>query len=339
MNAPLVVVDNLEKWFPVRGSGLFAGHARLRALDRVSLTVGRGEVVGVVGESGSGKTTLGRAVLRLLTPNAGRILFDGVDITNLSRRALRPIRPRMQLVFQDPFASLNPRMTVGGIVGAPLTVHRRMGHRRAGRAERETAVSEALQLVGLPRGAAERYPHEFSGGQRQRIGIARALILRPDFLGAGEPVSALDVSIQAQVINLLLELQSRLNLAILFIAHDLAVVGHISDRIAVMYLGRIVELGPTRAVLSRPLHPYTEALFAAAPVPDPRRRGQRALLTGDMPSPIAPPSGCAFRTRCRYVLPACAGDRPAFREKQPGHFTACIRDDLTLGPSPQGSLA
>ncbi len=332
MNAPLVVVDGLEKWFPVRGSGLFASRARLRALDGVSLTVGRGEVVGVVGESGSGKTTLGRAVLRLLVPNAGRILFDGVDITNLSRRALRPIRPRMQLVFQDPFASLNPRMTVRGIVGAPLTVHRQVS-----RAEHAVAVGEALELVGLPPGAAERYPHEFSGGQRQRIGIARALILRPDFLVADEPVSALDVSIQAQVINLLLELQSRLSLAILFIAHDLAVVGHISDRIAVMYLGRIVELGPTREVLSHPLHPYTEALFAAAPVPDPRRRGRRALLTGDIPSPIAPPSGCAFRTRCRYALPACAEARPEFREKQPGHFAACIRDDLTLGPSAQGA--
>jgi oligopeptide/dipeptide ABC transporter ATP-binding protein len=334
MSAPLLSVETLEKWFPVRGAGLFARQARLRALDGVSLTVGRGEVVGVVGESGSGKTTLGRAVLRLLAPDGGRILFDGVDITTLSRRALRPIRPRMQLVFQDPFASLNPRMTVRSIVGAPLTVHR-----RGTGAEREAAIAEALELVGLPRGAAERYPHEFSGGQRQRIGIARALILRPDFLVADEPVSALDVSIQAQVVNLLLELQARLGLAILFIAHDLAVVGHISDRIAVMYLGRIVELGPTRALLARPLHPYTQALFAAAPVPDPRRRGQRALLTGDIPSPIDPPSGCAFRTRCRYALPACAGARPAFREVLPGHFTACIRDDLALGPSHQGAPA
>jgi oligopeptide transport system ATP-binding protein len=240
----------------------------------------------------------------------------------------------MQLVFQDPFASLNPRMTVRGIVTAPLIVHG-----RASRTEQDRTMSETLQLVGLPRSAAERYPHEFSGGQRQRIGIARALILRPDFLVADEPVSALDVSIQAQVINLLLELQSRLNLAILFIAHDLAVVGHISDRIAVMYLGRIVELGPTRAVLARPLHPYTEALFAAAPVPDPRRRGQRALLAGDLPSPIAPPSGCTFRTRCRYALPACAKDRPAFREKEPAHFTACIRDDITLDATSRGASA
>jgi oligopeptide/dipeptide ABC transporter ATP-binding protein len=334
MSAPLLSVEELEKWFPVRGNGWFGRTAKLRALDRVSLTVGRGEVVGVVGESGSGKTTLGRAVLRLLTPNGGRILFDGADITNLSRREMRPIRPRMQLVFQDPFASLNPRMTVRGIVGAPLTVHR-----RGSRAEREEAIIEALHLVGLPPGTAGRYPHEFSGGQRQRIGIARALILRPDFLVADEPVSALDVSIQAQVVNLLLELQARLGLAILFIAHDLAVVGHISDRIAVMYLGRIVELGPTRAVLARPLHPYTEALFAAAPVPDPRRRGHRALLNGDIPSTIDPSSGCAFRTRCRYVLPACAGDRPPLREPLPGHFTACIRDDISLGQQPPGGLA
>ncbi|MCC6718011.1 MAG: ATP-binding cassette domain-containing protein [Acetobacteraceae bacterium] len=330
--APLLSVEDLEKWFPVRTAGLFARQARLRALDGVSLTVGRGEVVGVVGESGSGKTTLGRAVLRLLAPNAGRILFGGVDITNLSRRAMRPIRPRMQLVFQDPFASLNPRMTVRNIVGAPLVVHR-----RGDAAERAAAITEALELVGLPRGAAERYPHEFSGGQRQRIGIARALILRPDFLVADEPVSALDVSIQAQVVNLLLELQAHLGLAILFIAHDLAVVGHISDRIAVMYLGRIVEVGPTREVLARPQHPYTEALFAAAPVPDPRRRGQRALLAGDIPSPIDPPSGCAFRTRCRYAQPACAAGRPALREISPGHVTACIRDDLLLGPSPRGA--
>jgi oligopeptide/dipeptide ABC transporter ATP-binding protein len=327
VTAPLLSVEGLEKWFAVPSGGLFRRHGRLHALDGVSFSIGRGEILGVVGESGSGKTTLGRTVLRLLAPNGGRIVFDGTDITTLSRRALRPIRPRMQLVFQDPFASLNPRMTVGGIVGAPLTVHR-----RGSRAERHEAVGEALNLVGLSPRAAERYPHEFSGGQRQRIGIARALILRPDFLVADEPVSALDVSIQAQVVNLLLELQARLGLTILFIAHDLAVVGHISDRIAVMYLGRIVELGPTRAVLATPLHPYTEALFAAAPVPDPARRGRRILLTGDIPSPIDPPSGCAFRTRCRYALPACAEARPAFREVTPGHFNACLRDDLTLGP-------
>ncbi len=317
---PLLQVDNLEKWFPVPGGGLFAPRQRLRALDGISLTLGRGEVLGVVGESGSGKTTLGRAVLRLIAPSAGRIAFDGTDITHLSRRAMRPMRPRMQLVFQDPFASLNPRKTVGTIIATPLIVQR-----RGNQAERAAAVAEALDLVGLPARAAERYPHEFSGGQRQRIGIARALILRPDFLVADEPVSALDVSIQAQVVNLLLELQQRLGLAIMFIGHDLAVVGHISERIAVMYLGRIVEMGPTEQVLSRPAHPYTEALFAAAPVPDPARRGRRVLLAGDIPSPINPPSGCTFRTRCVHAEAACAVARPDFREVAPGHISACIR--------------
>jgi len=315
----LLEVDGLEKWFPVAGGRLFGPRPRLRALDGVSLTMQRGEVLGVVGESGSGKTTLGRAVLRLLEPSAGRIVFDGTDITTLSRRRMRPLRPRMQLVFQDPFASLNPRMTVGSIVAAPLVVQG-----RGDRAERARAVAEALEMVGLPARAAERFPHEFSGGQRQRIGIARALILRPDFLVADEPVSALDVSIQAQVVNLLLELQQRLGLAIMFIGHDLAVVGHISERIAVMYLGRIVEMGPTDEVLARPAHPYTKALFAAAPVPDPARRGRRVLLSGDVPSPIDPPSGCAFRTRCPQAMSACADGRPELRPVSTGHAAACI---------------
>ncbi len=317
---PLLEVEGLEKWFPVPGGGLFGPRPKLRALDGVSFTMQRGEVLGVVGESGSGKTTLGRAVLRLLAPSAGRIAFDGTDITTLSRHRMRPLRPRMQLVFQDPFASLNPRMTVGSIIAAPLVVQH-----RGDRAARDKAVADALDLVGLPARAALRYPHEFSGGQRQRIGIARALILRPDFLVADEPVSALDVSIQAQVVNLLLELQQRLGLAIMFIGHDLAVVGHISDRIAVMYLGRIVEIGPTEEVLARSAHPYTAALFAAAPVPDPSRRGHRVMLVGDVPSPIDPPSGCAFRTRCPHATSACAVARPALRELSPGHSVACIR--------------
>ncbi len=319
MSATLVTVADVEKWFPVPGGGLFGPRPRLRALDGVSVTVERGEVLGVVGESGSGKTTLGRAVLRLLEPTAGRITFDGEDITHLSRRRLRALRPRMQLIFQDPFSSLNPRMTVGSIVGAPLTVQR-----RGDAAARARAVAEVLELVGLP-AAANRYPHEFSGGQRQRIGIARALILRPDLLVADEPVSALDVSIQAQIVNLLVDLQRRLGLAILFIGHDLAVVGHIADRIAVMYLGRIMEIGPAARVLTRPAHPYTRALLGAAPVPDPARRGRRAALAGELPSPIDPPSGCGFRTRCPIAGPECAASRPAMRDLGGGHGVACFK--------------
>ncbi len=324
----LLDVRDLCKWYPV--STGFAGgrHETLKAVDGVSFGIDRGEVLGLVGESGSGKTTVGRTILRLIPPSAGEIRFEGRDITRLSRRALRPVRARMQLVFQDPFSSLNPRMNVGRIVAAPLRIHGR-GDARA----RAVSVADALEMVGLSPRFAERYPHEFSGGQRQRIGIARALILRPAFLVADEPVSALDVSVQAQVVNLLLELRARLGLTILFIAHDLAVVGHISDRVAVMYLGRIMELAPTRALFAAPRHPYTEALFSAAPVPDPRVRRQRIILAGDMPSPISPPSGCVFRTRCRYVRPDCATTLPELREVAPGHFKACIRDDLALQAS------
>ena len=296
----------------------------LRALDGVSFTLAEGEVLGVVGESGSGKTTLGRTVLRLTPPSGGAIRFRGQDLTRLSRRALRPVRRHMQLVFQDPYASLNPRMSVAQALAVPLQVH----ERALGRDARRARIEEVLRRVGLPAGAADRYPHEFSGGQRQRIGIARALICRPDLLVADEPVSALDVSVQAQVVNLLLDLRAELDLSILFIAHDLAVVGLISDRVAVMYLGRIVELADTAALFARPRHPYTEALFSA--VPDIGGRRERILLQGDVPSPISPPSGCPFRTRCRYAESACAEAVPPLTERAPGHWAACRRPELSL---------
>jgi oligopeptide/dipeptide ABC transporter ATP-binding protein len=268
-------------------------------------------------------------VLRLLDPTSGRIEFVGQDITRLSRKALRPFRRRMQLVFQDPFASLNPRQTVGQILSLPLQVH----EPELSRGERRERVRAILGLVGLPASHAERFPHEFSGGQRQRIGIARALIVEPEFLVADEPVSALDVSIQAQIVNLLLAVQARMALTILFITHDLAVVGHIADRVAVMYLGRIVELAPTRTLFQQPRHPYTEALFRAAPIPDPTLRRARLSLKGELPSPLAPPSGCVFRTRCPYAVARCAETPPPLRQVAPGHSSACIRDDLNLVPA------
>ncbi len=314
---PLLRVAELRKWFPV-------GRAMLRAVDDVSFTIGRGEVLGLVGESGSGKTTAGRTVLRVYEPDAGRIELDGTDIAHLSPRALKPHRRRMQLVFQDPFGSLNPRMTVEQAVGEPLLIQgieRDRGARRA-------RVADLLGTVGLPAEAMGRYPHEFSGGQRQRIGIARALASSPELLVADEPVSALDVSIQAQVVNLLLELRARLGLAMLFIAHDLAVVEHVADRIAVMYLGHIVELADSRELCRHPLHPYTEALLSAVPVPEPGAKRTRIVLAGEIPSPVNPPSGCVFRNRCRYALPACGDALPALREAAPGHWKACIRDDI-----------
>jgi oligopeptide/dipeptide ABC transporter ATP-binding protein len=318
MSAPLLEVADLAKHYPISGGRI------LRAVDGVSFTLGAGEVLGIVGESGSGKTTLGRTVLRLTPPSAGAIRFRGEDITQHSRRRLRPVRRHMQLVFQDPYASLNPRMSVEQILSIPLQVH----EPSLNRAERHARIEDVLQTVGLFPEAASRYPHEFSGGQRQRIGIARALICNPALLVADEPVSALDVSVQAQVVNLLLDLRQRLGLAILFIAHDLAVVGLIFDRVAVMYLGRIVEIAETTALFTRPRHPYTEALFSA--VPDIGGRHDRILLQGDVPSPISPPSGCPFRTRCPYAEPACAEALPPLVERAPGHFAACRRPELTL---------
>ena len=322
---PLLRVENLRQWYRI-SRGFLRRRDLVRAVEDVSFEIPRGQVLGLVGESGSGKSTLGRAVLRLTEPTQGRITFEGRDITGLSRRALRPLRPHMQLIFQDPFASLNPRMTVRQIVAAPLAIQQP----GLDRSERDAKVSEALRTVGLSDQYADRYPHEFSGGQRQRIGIARALIMEPSFLVADEPVSALDVSIQAQIVNLLIEIKRKLDLTILFISHDLAVVGHLCDRVAVMYLGRIVEIAETRALFRQPRHPYTQALFEAVPVPDPTRRRQRIILKGDMPSPITPPSGCAFRTRCRYALPACAEAVPPLRETGGGHMTRCIRDDIDL---------
>jgi oligopeptide/dipeptide ABC transporter ATP-binding protein len=323
----LVEVAELCKWFAQPRRSLTHRAETIRAVTDVSFAIRRGEVLGLVGESGSGKSTIGRTILRLWEPTSGTIRFDGQDITRLSRRQLKPLRRRMQLVFQDPFGSLNPRMTVEAILATPLIIH----EARLSAGERRERIAGALAKVGLARHYAGRFPHEFSGGQRQRIGIARALMVEPLFLVADEPVSALDVSIQAQIVNLLLRLKDELGLTILFITHDLAVVAHSADRIAVMYLGRIVELAPTRELFGNPRHPYTEALLSAAPIPDPTLQRQRIVLTGDLPSPINPPSGCAFRTRCRYAIADCATAVPPLRPVAAGHLSACIRADLVLG--------
>ena len=307
-NGVLVEVRDLKKHFPIRGGVLSRVVASVKAVDGVSFAIRRGEVLGLVGESGSGKTTVGRTLLRLIEPTGGRIFFDGQDITELPREKLRPFRRRMQIIFQDPFSSLNPRMTVGDIIAEPLLIHG-IGKTPKERTER---VAELLKLVGLSPDHMRRYPHEFSGGQRQRIGIARALAVAPEFIVADEPVSALDVSIQAQVVNLLQDLKEELGLTLLFIAHDLAVVEYISDRVAVMYLGKVMELAPARELYRNPKHPYTEALLSAVPIPDPTVKRERIVLQGDIPSPINPPSGCVFRTRCRYALPECA-DRKSTR--------------------------
>ena len=321
---PLLEVSELRAWFELRRGVLGRRHGHVKAVDGVSFTVRRGEVLGVVGESGSGKTTVGRAILRLVEPTAGAIRFDGKDITRLPEAALREFRRRAQPIFQDPFASLDPRMRVERIVAEPLVVH----GLAANADDRRAQVAELLTQVGLSTDHMTRYPHEFSGGQRQRIVIARALAVKPELVVADEPVSALDVSIQAQVVNLLRELQRRLGLALLFIAHDLAVVEYISDRILVMYLGKVMEMAPAGELCRNPKHPYTEALLSAVPVPDPDRRGKRIVLEGDIPSPIDPPSGCVFRTRCPYAIADCARAVPDLREVSPGHFKACIRDDV-----------
>jgi peptide/nickel transport system ATP-binding protein len=334
-NGNLVELEDLRVWFPIRSGLLLDRHVGdVRAVDGVSLTIKRGETLGLVGESGCGKSTVGRAILRLYEPTGGKIVFDGQDITNLGENALRPLRRRMQMVFQDPFASLNPRHSVGRIVGEPLRVH----GLASGGGDASKRVRELLQVVGLPPDAASRYPHEFSGGQRQRIGVARALAVNPDFIVADEPVSALDVSIQAQIINLLEELQTDFNLTYLFIAHDLAVVRHISDRIAVMYLGSIVEVSPADDLYVNPLHPYTISLLSAVPIPDPvvERKRQPLLLSGDLPSPANPPKACRFHTRCPFVQPTrCRDDAPALRRLSSGHEVAChwaeqIRDGAIL---------
>jgi peptide/nickel transport system ATP-binding protein len=320
----LVEVENLKVWFPIKSGLVLDRHVGdVRAVDDVSFEIRRGETLGLVGESGCGKSTVGRTLLRLYKPTAGRIVFDGQDITTLGERELRPLRRRMQIVFQDPFASLNPRHSVGRIVGEPLRVHGLTeGRRSTGR-----RVRELLQVVGLPADAATRYPHEFSGGQRQRIGLARALALNPDFVVADEPVSALDVSIQAQIVNLMEELQAEFGLTYLFIAHDLAVVRHISTRIAVMYLGWIVEVSPADELYDNPLHPYTISLLSAVPIPDPvvEREREAILLPGDLPSPANPPPACRFHTRCPYIQPTrCRDEVPPLRPLEgSGHLVAC----------------
>ena len=321
-NGTLLDVRGLKKYFPVRKGFLRRVAAHVQAVDGVDLSVAKGGCLGLVGESGCGKTTTGRVILRLLEPDAGQITFDGVDVAGLDRSEMRQLRRHMQIIFQDPFSSLNPRFTVGGIVSEGLKVFERGQGRRAIR-ER---VAELLRIVGLSPDAANRYPHEFSGGQRQRIGIARAIALNPKFIVCDEPVSALDVSIQAQVINLLEELQERFGLAYLFIAHDLSVVRHISDEIAVMYLGWIVERGPADAVCEDPLHPYTRALLSAVPVADPSTHRERIPLEGDVPTPVNPPPGCRFCPRCFMRDDAvCPTQVPEVREVRPGRFVRCHR--------------
>lgn len=317
MSAPLLEVKGLSKRFAARGG------VSVRALADVSFEMHAGEILGLVGESGSGKSTLGRSVLRLLDPNQGQIIFKGQEITHLSGRQMLPYRKQMQMVFQDPFSSLDPRMTAGQIVSEALEIHRLIPRTR-----RPARVAELLRTVGLDPEHAPRYPHQFSGGQRQRLGIARALAVEPTFLVADEPVSALDVSVQAQILNLLQDLQEKLNLSVLFISHDLAVVEQLCHRVMVLYLGRIMEIAPAQRLFTTPKHPYTEALLSAAPVPLPGANRKRILLKGDIPSATDPPSGCVFRTRCPYAIAECAQIVPELREVAPGHLKACIRDVL-----------
>jgi oligopeptide transport system ATP-binding protein len=320
-NNVLLRVDNLVKHFPIM-RGIFQKQVgAVRAVDDVSFEVKRGETLGLVGESGCGKSTTGRAVLQLYRPTSGSVYYDGVDLTKLKGEELRKMRRKMQMIFQDPYASLNPRMTVGEIIREPLIVHN-----ISTESEANERVKQLLELVRLNPSFSTRYPHEFSGGQRQRIGIARALALQPSFIVCDEPISALDVSIQAQVVNLLEELQDKFGLTYLFIAHDLSMVRHISDRVAVMYLGVVVEMTTRDDLYYNPLHPYSQALLSAVPIPDPVAEAtrKRTILVGDVPSPANPPSGCRFRTRCPIAEAVCAENRPEFREVKPGHFVACF---------------
>ncbi|MCI0880336.1 MAG: dipeptide ABC transporter ATP-binding protein [Chloroflexi bacterium] len=322
----LLEVKNLKMYFPVSSGMLFQRTvAHIKAVDDVSFFVKRGETLGLVGESGCGKTTTGRCILQLYKPTGGQVIFEGQNLMELSSRQMRTMRREMQVIFQDPYSSLNPRMTAGNIIGEPLVVHG-LVHSKAEYRER---VADLLQNVGLNPYMADRFPHEFSGGQRQRIGVARALSVAPKFIVADEPVSALDVSIQAQIINLLEDLQNQFNLTYLFIAHDLSVVRHISDRVGVMYLGHIVEMADRNEIYVNPIHPYTKALLSAVPIPDPviDAQRERILLTGEVPSPLNPPSGCVFHPRCPIVIDECSQVFPELREVAPNHWAACIRAD------------
>lgn len=320
MNQNLLDVKNLKKYFPIQKGFFKSGTSFLQAVDDISFTIRRGETLGLVGESGCGKSTVGRTLLRLYEPTSGSIFYNGTDICSLDFRQMHRYRCKMQIIFQNPYASLNPRMTVSDIVGEPLDIHRLPRGK-----ERLERIHFLLDTVGLCGEHAARFPHEFSGGQRQRIGIARALAVNPEFLVLDEPISALDVSIQAQIVNMLEDLQEKLGLTYLFIAHDLAMVKHISSRIAVMYLGQIVELAESRELYRQPLHPYTQALLSSIPIPDPRQNKeiQPMVLQGDVPSPIDPAAGCRFRTRCPAAFSRCQNESPVFRELSPNHFAAC----------------
>ena len=315
--APLIEVRQLKRYFG-------APKQPVRAVDDVSFAIQPGETLGLVGESGSGKSTIGRTLLRLIEASDGQVLYRGEDLGAASSSRMRALRSKLQIIFQDPYASLNPKMRIGDILGEALSTHKLA----PGRAAREARISELLQLVGLRPEHASRYPHEFSGGQRQRIGVARALAVEPEFIVADEPLSALDVSIQAQVVNLLCELREKFKLTMLFISHDLDVVEYLCDRVVVLYLGRVMEVARTEDLFARPLHPYTQALLAASPKPDPDAPLAPIALKGDIPSPVNPPSGCVFRTRCPHAIPACADTRPPLQESAPGRFSACIRTEL-----------
>ncbi|MDB5878591.1 MAG: oligopeptide/dipeptide transporter, ATPase subunit [Variovorax sp.] len=321
IDEPLIEVRNLRKYF---GSG----KRPVRAVDDVSFAIRKGETLGLVGESGSGKSTIGRTVLRLVERTDGEVRYRGEDIAGFSAERMRKLRSKLQIIFQDPYASLNPKMRISAILGEALSTH----GLHKGAAARDKRIAELLETVGLRPEHASRFPHEFSGGQRQRIGVARALAVEPEFIVADEPLSALDVSIQAQVINLLADLRERLSLTMLFISHDLDVVEYLCDRVVVLYLGKVMEVAPTAALFERPLHPYTQALLAASPKPDPLLPTAHVALTGDIPSPIAPPSGCVFRTRCPHAIALCAQTVPPLEERAPGHFSACIREDLISAP-------